>query len=79
MKEPKFTITECRENGEKFSHPLYAKLRLINGKTGEIQDQDVFFGDFPMMTPKGTFIVNGSERVIISQLVRSPGAYYKTE
>ncbi len=79
LKEPKFEAAVCRGNGNTYSQPLYSKLRLINGKTGEINEQDVFFGDFPMMTQKGTFIVNGSERVIISQLVRSPGAYYKRE
>ena len=59
--------------------PLKVKVRLINKETGEIKEQEVFMGDFPLMTEKGTFIINGAERVIVSQLVRSPGVYYALE
>jgi DNA-directed RNA polymerase subunit beta len=59
-----------------FAAPLRVKVRLINKETGEVKEQEVFMGDFPLMTDKGTFIINGAERVIVSQLVRSPGGYY---
>lgn len=74
--EPKYTVDEARAHDANYSRPMYAKLRLINSETGEIKDQNVFFGDFPIMTKSGTFIINGSERVIVSQLVRSPGVYF---
>ncbi len=77
--EPKYTVEEARNHDANYSAPLHVTLRLTNNETGEIKDQDVFFGDFPLMTPGGTFIINGAERVIVSQLVRSPGVYYHEE
>ncbi len=74
--EPKYDIDECRERDATYAAPLRVKVRLINKETGEVKEQDVFMGDFPLMTRKGTFIINGAERVIVSQLVRSPGVYY---
>ena len=72
---PAHTINECRENGMTFQAPLSMTVRFVNTETGEIREQRVFMGDFPMMTEWGTFIINGTERVIVTQLVRSPGAY----
>ena len=77
--EPKYTVDEAREHDANYSAPLHVTLRLTNHETGEIKSQDVFFGDFPLMTEQGTFIINGAERVIVSQLVRSPGVYYNSE
>ncbi|WP_288529887.1 DNA-directed RNA polymerase subunit beta [uncultured Secundilactobacillus sp.] len=77
--EPKYTVDEAREHDANYSAPLHVTLRLTNHETGEIKSQDVFFGDFPLMTEQGTFIINGAERVIVSQLVRSPGVYYNEE
>lgn len=74
--EPKFSETECKERDATYSVPLKLKVRLINKETGEIKEQETFMGDFPLMTDRGTFIINGAERVIVSQLVRSPGVYY---
>ncbi|WP_147649718.1 DNA-directed RNA polymerase subunit beta [Lentilactobacillus senioris] len=74
--EPKYTVEEAREHEANYSAPLHITLKLTNHETGEIKTQDVFFGDFPLMTEQGTFIINGAERVIVSQLVRSPGVYY---
>ncbi|WP_110955675.1 DNA-directed RNA polymerase subunit beta [Massilibacillus massiliensis] len=74
--EPKYDVDECKERDVTFSAPLRVNVRLINRETGEIKEQEVFMGDFPLMTETGTFIINGAERVIVSQLVRSPGAYY---
>jgi len=74
--DPKYDIDECKERDVTFSAPLRVNVRLINRETGEIKEQEVFMGDFPLMTETGTFIINGAERVIVSQLVRSPGAYY---
>ncbi|MGO4961906.1 DNA-directed RNA polymerase subunit beta [Jeotgalibaca porci] len=76
LQTPKYTVTEARQHDANYSAPIYVKLRLINKETGEIKDQEVFFGDFPLMTDMGTFVINGAERVIVSQLVRSPGVYY---
>jgi DNA-directed RNA polymerase subunit beta len=73
--EPQFTIQECREKDLTYQVPLSITVRFVNKETGEIREQRVFMGDFPMMTPWGTFIINGTERVIVTQLVRSPGAY----
>jgi len=73
--DPGHTINECRENGMTFQAPLSMTVRFVNTETGEIREQRVFMGDFPMMTEWGTFIINGTERVIVTQLVRSPGAY----
>lgn len=78
--EPKYTVEEARQHDANYSAPLHVTLNLINHETGEIKSQDVFFGDFPLMTEQGTFIINGAERVIVSQLVRSPGGvYYNSE
>ena len=77
--EPKYTVEEARQHDANYSAPLHITLRLINHETGEIKSQDVFFGDFPLMTKQGTFIINGAERVIVSQLVRSPGVYFNSE
>lgn len=79
LMEPKYTVEEARNHDANYSAPLHVTLRLTNQETGEIKSQDVFFGDFPLMTPAGTFIINGAERVIVSQLVRSPGVYYNEE
>lgn len=76
---PKYTEDEARERDANFSAPLKVKVRLINKETGEVKEQEVFMGDFPLMTEKGTFIINGAERVVVSQLVRSPGVYYSQE
>ena len=72
--DPQFSIVECREKDLTYQAPLYMTVRFVNKETGEIREQRVFMGDFPMMTPQGTFIINGMERVIVTQLVRSPGA-----
>ncbi|MGD9155446.1 MAG: DNA-directed RNA polymerase subunit beta, partial [Bacillota bacterium] len=74
--EPKYPVEECKERDATFAAPLRVKTRLINKETGEVKEQEVFMGDFPLMTEKGTFIINGAERVIVSQLVRSPGVYF---
>ena len=73
---PKYSIDECKERDMTYSAPLYVTAEFMNNNTGEIKSQTVFMGDFPLMTDKGTFIVNGTERVIVSQLVRSPGVYF---
>src|SRR3712207_1781225 len=72
----KYTVEECKERDATYAAPLKVSVRLINKETGEIKEQEVFMGDFPLMTEQGTFIINGAERVIVSQLVRSPGVYY---
>ncbi len=77
--EPKYTIAECKERDTTYAAPLRVTARLVNLETGEIKDSEVFMGDFPLMTPSGTFVINGAERVIVSQLVRSPGVYYAVE
>ncbi len=74
---PKYSVEECKERDAKYAAPLKVSVRLINRETGEIKEQDIFMGDFPLMTEQGTFIINGAERVIVSQLVRSPGMYYE--
>ncbi|MBI0091166.1 DNA-directed RNA polymerase subunit beta [Lactobacillus sp. M0345] len=77
--EPKYTVNEARDHEANYSAPLHITLKLTNHETGEIKTQDVFFGDFPLMTDQGTFIINGAERVIVSQLVRSPGVFFHKE
>ncbi len=77
--DPKYTLDECKERDVTLAAPIRVNVRLINRETGEIKEQEVFMGDFPLMTDTGTFIINGAERVIVSQLVRSPGAYYGEE
>jgi DNA-directed RNA polymerase subunit beta len=74
--ESKYSVEDCKERDVTYAAPLRVKVRLINKETGEVKEQEVFMGDFPLMTEKGTFIINGAERVIVSQLVRSPGVYY---
>ncbi|HYK75034.1 MAG TPA: DNA-directed RNA polymerase subunit beta, partial [Pseudoneobacillus sp.] len=74
--EPKYSVEESKERDVTYSAPLRVKVRLINKETGEVKDQDVFMGDFPLMTETGTFVINGAERVIVSQLVRSPSVYF---
>ena len=75
--DPKYTEEECKEKDFTYSAPLYVSAEFTNGETGEIKGQTVFMGDFPLMTRKGTFIINGTERVVVSQLVRSPGVYFE--
>ena len=77
--ETKNSIAECREKDMTYGAPLFAKARFINKETGEIREQDVYMGEFPIMTEKGTFIINGTERVVVNQFVRSPGVYYDQE
>lgn len=79
LQEPKYTVDEARKHDATYSAPMHVTLKLTNHETGEIKTQDVFFGDLPLMTKSGSFIVNGAERVIVSQLVRSPGVYYSGE
>jgi len=76
MEHPKYSVEECKERDVNYSAPLKVIVRLINKVTGEVKQQEVFMGDFPLMTEQGTFIINGAERVIVSQLVRSPGVYF---
>ena len=73
---PKYDVEECKERDATYAAPLKVKVRLVNKETGEVKEQEIFMGDFPLMTEQGTFIINGAERVIVSQLVRSPGIYY---
>ncbi|OGI00667.1 MAG: DNA-directed RNA polymerase subunit beta [Candidatus Melainabacteria bacterium GWF2_37_15] len=77
--DPKYTIEEARLHDASYTKKLYILMRLVNRDTGEIKEQEVYIGDIPMMTDRGTFVVNGAERVIVSQIVRSPGIYYKRE
>ncbi len=79
FRPPKYTPQESKEREITFSQPLYVRTRLVMKETGEIKEQEIFMGDIPMMTPNGTFIINGAERVVVSQLVRSPGIYYVYE
>ncbi|MBU2694918.1 DNA-directed RNA polymerase subunit beta [Nocardioides sp. WV_118_6] len=77
--DPKYTVDECKEKDLTYSAPLYVSAEFTNNETGEIKGQTVFMGDFPLMTPKGTFVINGTERVVVSQLVRSPGVYFERQ
>jgi len=77
--EPNYTVDECKEKDMTYSAPLFVDVSFINKETGEIKQQQVFMGDFPLMTDRGTFIINGTERVVVSQLVRSPGVYFDRE
>ena len=74
--KPKYSIAECKEYDTSYSVPMKLRTRLINKELDEIKEQDVYMGEFPIMTDTGTFVINGAERVIVSQLVRSPGVYY---
>ncbi|WP_010239743.1 DNA-directed RNA polymerase subunit beta [Clostridium arbusti] len=76
MENIKYSVEECKERDTTYAAPLKVKVRLLNKETGEVKEQEVFMGDFPLMTEQGTFVINGAERVIVSQLVRSPGVYY---
>ncbi|HJX79933.1 DNA-directed RNA polymerase subunit beta [Glutamicibacter sp.] len=76
--DPKYSIAECKDRDATYSAPLYVKAEFMNNETGEIKQQTVFMGDFPLMSDKGTFVINGTERVVVSQLVRSPGAYFES-
>ena len=77
--EPKYSEEECKARDATYARPLKVRVRLRNKETEEIKEQEIFMGDFPVMTEGGTFIINGAERVIVSQIVRSPGIYYKRE
>src|SRR5512142_253338 len=77
--EPKYSEAECRDRDMTFAAPLWVRVRLLNRETGEVSTQNVFLGDFPLMTENGTFIINGAERVVVSQLIRSPGVYFTVE
>jgi DNA-directed RNA polymerase subunit beta len=77
LEEKKYELDECKERGKTYAAPLYVEAEFMNHMTGEIKTQTVFMGDFPLMTPKGTFVINGTERVVVSQLVRSPGVYFE--
>jgi DNA-directed RNA polymerase subunit beta len=79
LKYPKYSINECKRRDATYSVQVYVPARLINKETGTIKEQEVFIGDLPLMTDRGTFVINGAERVIINQIVRSPGIYYKSE
>jgi len=74
---PKYTVEQCKEKDFTYAAPLFVTAEFMNNETGEIKSQTVFMGDFPLMTDKGTFVINGTERVVVSQLVRSPGAYFE--
>ena len=74
---PKFSVEECKEKDMTYSAPIFVRARFMNSNTGEIKEQTVFMGDFPMMTDRGTFVINGTERVVVSQLVRSPGVIFQ--
>jgi DNA-directed RNA polymerase subunit beta len=79
LKEPKYNVEEAKRRDSTYAVQMYVPTRLINKETGEIKEQEVFIGDLPLMTDRGTFIINGAERVIVNQIVRSPGVYYKSE
>ena len=79
LKEPKYGVDESKRRDSTYAVQMYVPTRLINKETGEIKEQEVFIGDLPLMTERGTFIINGAERVIVNQIVRSPGVYYKSE
>ncbi|MBQ3014975.1 MAG: DNA-directed RNA polymerase subunit beta, partial [Clostridia bacterium] len=77
--KPKYTVEECKERDVNYAAPLRVTVRLTNKQTGEVQNSDIFMGDIPLMTENGTFVINGAERVIVSQIIRSPGMYYASE
>jgi DNA-directed RNA polymerase subunit beta len=78
LKRPKYSVDEAKRRDSTYAVQMYVPTRLINKETGEIKEQEVFIGDLPLMTDRGTFIINGAERVIVNQIVRSPGVYYKS-
>ena len=75
--EPRHTVKQCKDRETTYSSPLVVEARLFNNETGEVKEQEIFLGDMPLMTDTGTFIINGAERVIVSQLIRSPSVYFK--
>ncbi|MFP5415412.1 MAG: DNA-directed RNA polymerase subunit beta, partial [Actinomycetes bacterium] len=77
FEDPKYTVEECKDRDVTYAAPLFVTAEFVNNETGEIKSQTVFMGDFPLMTPQGTFVINGTERVVVSQLVRSPGVYFE--
>ena len=77
--KPKYPVEECKERDVNFAAPLRVRVRLTNKATGEVKETETFMGDFPLMTETGTFVINGAERVIVSQIIRSPGMYYSSE
>jgi DNA-directed RNA polymerase subunit beta len=77
--DPKYSVEECKEKDMSYQAPLFVDVSFVNRETGEVKEQQVFMGDFPLMTDRGTFVINGTERVVVSQLVRSPGVYYSEE
>ncbi|MFU8891554.1 MAG: DNA-directed RNA polymerase subunit beta [Anaerosomatales bacterium] len=77
--DPKYSVEECKEKDMSYQAPLFVEITFVNKETGEMKEQQVFMGDFPLMTDRGTFVINGTERVVVSQLVRSPGVYYAEE
>ena len=79
FRQPKYSEEQCRERDITYASPLYVTIWLLTKETGEIKEQDIFMGDFPLMTPRGTFVINGAERVVVSQLIRSPGVYFTLE
>ncbi|MFN9402334.1 MAG: DNA-directed RNA polymerase subunit beta, partial [Dolichospermum sp.] len=79
LKEPKYSVEESKRRDSTYAVQMYVPTRLLNKETGDIKEQEVFIGDLPLMTDRGTFIINGAERVIVNQIVRSPGVYYKSE
>ena len=79
LKEPKYSVEEAKRRDSTYAVQMYVPTRLLNKETGDIKEQEVFIGDLPLMTDRGTFIINGAERVIVNQIVRSPGVYYKSE
>jgi len=79
VEEPPYSVRECKERGRTYASPLYVRIRLIDRRTGEIKEQDVYMGDLPIMTERGTFVVNGAERVVVTQLIRSPGMFFSKE
>ena len=76
--QPKYSIAECKERDTTYAAPLRVRASLLNREAGEVKEQDIYMGDFPLMTDSGTFVINGAERVIVSQLVRSPGVHYSS-
>ena len=77
--KPRYTVEECKERDANYAAPLKVKVRLTNKQTGEVKETDIFMGEFPLMTKTGTFVINGAERVIVSQIIRSPGMYYASD
>ena len=77
--KPNYPVEECKERDVNYAAPLKVNVRLTNKQTGEVKQTDIFMGEFPLMTDNGTFVINGAERVIVSQIIRSPGMYYASE